>query len=80
MVYIAPVNTLSLTAKTRAVSGYSPEHDMPVSKQVDSTVRVAPEHDRLRQDRRKEQRAPVLETRQGRDRRRSSHPRVDISV
>ncbi len=80
MVYIGPINTLSLTAKTRAVSGYAPEQDMPVSKQVDSTQRVAPEHDRRRQDRRKEKHNPMVETRQGRDRRRAAHPRVDVSV
>lgn len=80
MVYIGPVNTLSLTAKTKAISGYTTEQNMPVHKQVDSTVHVAPEHDRRRQqDRRKHPRAPVLETRQG-DRRKNGKPHVDISV
>lgn len=80
MVYIGPVNTLSLTAKTRATSGYSPEQDMPVSKQVDSTVRVAPEHERRHKERRKERRDPMIDTRQSKDRRRARRPGVDISV
>lgn len=80
MVYIGPVNTLSLTAKTRATSGYSPEQDMPVSKQVDSTMRVAPEHERRRQNRRQERRDPMIDTRQSKDRRRAAQPKVDISV
>lgn len=80
MVYIGPVNTLSLTAKTRAKSGYSPEQDMPVSKQVDSTVKITPDYDRRHQDRRKERRDPMLDTRNSKDRRRARQPKVDISV
>lgn len=78
MVYLGPINTLSLTAKTKAVSGYSPEQDMPVSKQVDSTVRIAPLVDRRKaHDRRREQRDTTVETRAG-DRRKK--PRIDVSV
>lgn len=79
MVYIGPVNTLSLTAKTKAVSGYSPEHDMPVSKQVDSTTRIGPTVERRKSnDRRKEKRGNLVETRAGKDRRKA--PRIDVSV
>lgn len=79
MVYVGPVNTLSMTAKTKAVKGYSPEQDMPVSKAVDSKLTVPPEQDRRKQrDRRKQPRTPVLETR-GADRRHAKS-RVDVSV
>jgi len=80
MVYIGPVNTLSLTAKTKAANGYSPEKDMPASKIVDRTIINPPEQDRRRQERRKEGRDPVLDTRHSKDRRRARQPRVDISV
>jgi hypothetical protein len=82
MVYIGPVNTLSLTAKTKAASGYSPEKDMPVGKIVDRTIVNPPvQQDRRRQrDRRKQPREPVLETRQGVDRRQGAKQRIDVSV
>lgn len=80
MVYIGPVNTFSLTAKTKAVSGYSPEQDMPISKQVDSTIKIAPVVDRRKaQDRRKQQRNTPLETRAG-DRRSAKRPKIDVTV
>ena len=79
MVYLGPINTLSLTARTKAVKGYSPEQDMPVNKPVDSTVHVAPTVDRRRaHDRRREQRDTLVETRAGGDRRK--RPRIDINV
>lgn len=78
MVYLGPINTLSLTAKTRAVKGYSTEQDIPVNKPVDSTVRVAPAVDRRKaHDRRREQRDTLVETRVG-DRRK--RPGIDITV
>lgn len=81
MVYIGPVNTYSLTAKTKAVSGYSPEQDMPVSKAVQSTTKTAPVVDRRKaQDRRKDQRGNLVETRAGRDRRAAKKPHIDITV
>lgn len=80
MVYIGPVNTLSLTAKTKAASGYSPEKDMPVGKIVDLTIINPPAQDRRRQERRKEGRDSMIDTRHSKDRRRSGQPRVDISV
>lgn len=80
MVYIGPVNTLSLTAKTRAVQGYSSEQNMPVSKIVDKTLKVAPENERRRQgDRRKQSRDSKFDTRQG-GRRLSDKPHIDVSV
>jgi hypothetical protein len=80
MVYIGPVNTFSLTAKTKAPSGYSPEKDMPVGKIVDPTVVNPPQQDRRHQDRRKERRDPMIDTRHSKDRRRIHQARVDISV
>lgn len=78
MVYLGPINTLSLTAKTKAVKGYSSDQDTPVNKPVDSTVRVAPAVDRRKaHDRRREQRDTVVETRAG-DRRK--RPRIDVNV
>lgn len=80
MVYIGPVNTLSLTAKTKAANGYSPEKDMPVGKIVDRTIINPPKQDRRRHERRKEGRDPMLDTRHSKDRRRAGQARVDISV
>lgn len=80
MVYIGPVNTLSLTAKTKAVSGYTTEQNLPVSKSVDSTVHVAPVVERRKsRDRRKQQRDPMVETRSG-DRRSAKRPKIDITI
>ena len=79
MVYLGPINTLSLTAKTKAVKGYSAEQDMPVNKPVDSTVHVAPMVDRRKaHDRRREQRDTMVETRVSGDRRK--RPRIDVTV
>lgn len=79
MVYLGPISTLSLTARSKAVKSYSPEQDMPVSKPVDSTVHVAPPVERRKaQDRRREQRDTLVETRAGRDRRK--RPRIDVTV
>lgn len=80
MVYIGPVSTLSLTAKTRAVKGYSPEQNIPVNKIVDKTLQVAQENERRRQgDRRKQARNSKFDTRQG-GRRLSDQPSIDVSV
>ena len=79
MVYLGPINTLSLTAKTKAVKGYSAEQDMPVNKPVDSTVHIAPMVDRRKaHDRRREQRDTMVETRVSGDRRK--RPRSDVNV
>ncbi|MGB3609137.1 MAG: hypothetical protein WA987_02080 [Cellvibrio sp.] len=79
MVYIGPINTLSLTAKTKAVKGYSSEENMPVNKPVDSTMRILPMADRRKTpDRRRQQRDPMVETRAGGDRRK--RPRIDVEV
>ncbi len=79
MVYLGPINTLSLTAKTKAVKGYSREETLPVNKPVDSTMQIAPTVDRRKaRDRRREQRDTLLETRVGGDRRK--RPRIDVKV
>lgn len=81
MVYLGPVNTLSLAAKTKAISSYSPEKDLPVGKTVDRTIINQPTQDRRRQrDRRKQPRESILDTRQGGDRRQSARPHIDVSV
>lgn len=79
MVYLGPINTLSLTAKTKTVKGYSREETLPVNKPVDSTMQVAPMEDRRKaRDRRREQRDTLIETRVGGDRRK--RPRIDVKV
>lgn len=81
MTYIGPVNTWSLTAKTKAVKGYSPEQDLKVSKPVESTVSVAPLVDRRQTpDRRQGQRDSLVETRAGGDRRKAKRPKIDITI
>ncbi|MDQ2075451.1 hypothetical protein [Marinimicrobium sp. ABcell2] len=78
MVYIGPTTTLSPSATNKLRSGYSPEHDMPVGKQVSDTQPVPPVPERRKGDRRRQQRKPVLDLRSG-DRRRSRR-RIDIEV
>lgn len=77
MVYLGPVTTLSPSATNKLRAGYSPEHDMPVSKQVTDTQRVTPVPERRRGDRRRHSRKPMVEMRSG-DRRRRR--RIDIEV
>ena len=80
MTYIGPVNTWSLTAKTKAVKGYSPEQNLTVSKPVESTVSLAPLVDRRQSpDRRQGQRDNLVETRTG-DRRKAKRPKIDITI
>lgn len=79
MVYIGPTNTLSLTARTRAITGYSSKQN-PVDKPVDSTIQVAPVADRRKtRDRRKHQQDALVETRAG-DRRTNRRPKIDIII
>lgn len=81
MTYIGPVNTWSLTAKTKAVKGYAPEQNLTVSKPVESTVSVAPLVDRRQSpDRRQAQRGNLVETRTGGDRRKAKRPKIDITI
>lgn len=77
MVYLGPVNNFSPSTVNRLKSGYSPEHDMPVSKQVSNTQPVPPTPDRRRGDRRRHRRKPMVEMR-SEDRRRRR--RIDIEV
>lgn len=79
MVYLGPVTTLSPSATNKLRAGYSPEHDMPVSKQVTDTQPVAPISERRRGDRRRQQRTPMMEMRSG-DRRRRGRGKIDVKV
>src|SRR5690625_5266885 len=78
MTYIGPTTSLSPSATNRLRAGYSPEHDMPVGKQVSDTQPLPTIYERRRAERRKTQRHPVLDLRIG-DRRRT-RPRIDIEV
>lgn len=79
MVYLGPVTTLSPSATNKLRAGYSPEHDMPVNKQVSDTQPVAPVPERRRGDRRRRPRKPMVEMRSG-DRRRRGRGKIDIEV
>lgn len=81
MVYLGPINTFSLTAKTKEVSGYSSEKIMPVNESVQSTTGSAPVVDRRKvRDRRQEQRGNLVETRASKDRRSAKRVHIDVSV
>lgn len=77
MVYLGPVNNYSPSLVNKLKAGYSPEHDMPVSKQVSNTQPVSPVPERRRGDRRRNRRKPMVEMR-SEDRRRRR--RIDIKV
>lgn len=78
MTYIGPTTSLSPSATNRLRAGYSPEHDMPVGKQVSDTQPLPPVYERRRGERRQKKRHPVLDLRIG-DRRRTRH-QIDIEV
>lgn len=78
MTYIGPTTSLSPSATNRLRAGYSPEHDMPVGKQVLDTQPLPPIYERRRGERRQKKRHPVLDLRIG-DRRRTRH-QIDIEV
>ncbi|WP_339897071.1 hypothetical protein [uncultured Gilvimarinus sp.] len=79
MVYLGPITRLTPVSKPKPATGYEPDRDILVSKQL-------PEHqprvvDRRRGDRRKERGDALLDTRSGKDRRRSQpRPKIDIEV
>lgn len=78
MTYIGPTTSLSPSATNRLRAGYSPEHDMPVGKQVSDTQPLPPVYERRQGERRQKKRHPVLDLRIG-DRRRT-RPQIDIEV
>lgn len=78
MTYIGPTTTLSPSATNRLRAGYSPEHDMPVGKQVSDTQPVPTVNERRRGERRQKKRKPALDLRTS-DRRRTRR-QIDIEV
>ncbi|WP_111643018.1 hypothetical protein [Marinimicrobium alkaliphilum] len=79
MVYLGPVSTIRPTIKTKAVTGKSQEHDMAVSEVVDrlGELEASPKVERRRNDRRREDRDVLVDTRAN-DRR--GRLKIDIEV
>lgn len=79
MVYLGPISTIRPNIKTKAVTGKSQEHDMAVSEIVDrlDELEASPRVERRRNDRRREDRDVLVDTRAN-DRR--GRPKIDIEV
>lgn len=79
MVYLGPISTIRPSIKTKAVTGKSQEHDMAVSETVDKmdAVEAYPKIERRRNDRRREDREVLVDTRAS-DRR--GRKKIDIEV
>ncbi|MDO3382071.1 hypothetical protein [Gilvimarinus algae] len=78
MVYLGPITRLIPVSKPKPSTGYEPDRDLVIDKQL-------PEHrppvvERRRGDRRRRDRDPVLDSRSGKDRRRNHRPNIDIEV
>lgn len=82
MVYIrpsAPV-TMPTTVKPVAGSSHEPEQHSLASDTVVNEFLITPAKDRRKQDRRQQRKDALLETRAGRDRRKSNKTTISISV
>jgi len=82
MSYLGPVSTLSPSATTPVVVDVPAKgRTTPVAPLADATHSAsAPRFDRRKGDRRRENRTPLVDTREGTDRRRSGRRQIDISV
>jgi|GEM_PF-5462950 len=80
MVYLGPIIRLTPVIKTRPATGYEPDRDLLIDKQLPE--HLPPVYDRRRGDRRKQRGKPtVLDTRSDKDRRRSPpRSKIDIEV
>ncbi|WP_339614914.1 hypothetical protein [uncultured Gilvimarinus sp.] len=79
MVYLGPITRLTPITKPKPATGYEPDRDIVVSKQLPE--HLPPVVERRRGDRRKQREGAVLDTRTGKDRRRAKpRPNIDIEV
>ncbi|WP_049722117.1 hypothetical protein [Gilvimarinus polysaccharolyticus] len=77
MVYLGPITRLTPIIKSKPATGYEPDRDIMVSKQLPE--HLPPALERRRSDRRNKRGDTILDTRTGRDRRRP-RPRAKIDI
>ena len=79
MVYLGPITRLTPITKPKPATGYEPDRDIVVGKQLPE--HLPPVVERRRGDRRKQRGDAMLETRTGKDRRRTRpRSKIDIEV
>lgn len=76
MVYLGPITRLTPVSKPKPATGYEPDRDLVVDHDLPDKPSVPVE--RRKQDRRRRNRPPLLDSRSGQDRRRGSQ--IDIEV
>lgn len=87
MVYLGPIQPRPVSVKvpsrpsaTTAVSAYANEQKNERSAGLDGVMPPGGVERRKKQDRRNKSAAPMLETRAGKDRRKSPQPSISISI
>lgn len=78
MVYLGPITRLTPASKPKPATGYEPDKDLVIDKQLPHSR--PPLMERRRGDRRKKRRDPLLDSRSGQDRRQSRTTRIDVEV